>query len=81
MVRGGRTSRWCETVALRAGATGDASWSGAVQASPGRPRHAATARPGPLGTGAVHAAASAPPAPRQTGSRASVVRPRSPCHD
>ena len=44
-------------------------------------QRAATARPGPLGTGAAHAAASAPPAPRQTGSRASVVRPRSPCHD
>ena len=44
-------------------------------------QRAATARPGPLGTGAAHAAASAPRAPRQTGSRASVVRPRSPCHD
>jgi quercetin dioxygenase-like cupin family protein len=45
------------------------------------PERAATARPGPRGTGAAHAAASAPRAPRQTGSRASVVRPRSPCHD
>ena len=44
-------------------------------------QRAAIARPGPLGTGAAHAAASAPCAPRQTGSRASGVRPRSPCHD
>jgi hypothetical protein len=42
---------------------------------------ATTARPGPRGTGAAHAAASAPRAPRQTGSRASVVRPRYRCHD
>ena len=55
---------------------------GSARAGAARLRQrAATARPGPLGTGAAHAAASAPPAPRQTGSRASVVRPRSPCHD